>query len=83
MISGRELEIYMMERARDSWTEVPVADVSFTDLSPEAILEFKNLGRMAGRLSSEELELGPEDLLDKLNLIKNGVESCRSSAIPS
>ena len=45
MISGRELELYMMERAGDSWTEVPVADVSFTDLSPEAILEFKTLTR--------------------------------------
>ena len=43
------------------------------DLSPEAIMEFKNLGRMAGRLSKEELELGPEDLLDKLDLIKGGM----------
>ncbi len=73
MISGRELELYMMERAGDSWTEVPVPGVSVMDLSPEAIMEFKNLGRMAGRLSKEELELGPEDLLDKLDLIKGGM----------
>ena len=61
MISGRELELYMMERAGDSWTEVPVPGVSVMDLSPESIMEFKNLVRIAGRLSKEELDLGPED----------------------
>lgn len=68
-----ELETCMVEYAEDSWTEASVPGVSVRDLSPEAILGFKNLGRMAGRLSKEELELGPEALLDKLDLIKDGM----------
>ena len=72
MVSGRDLEVYMMETAGISWTDYPVSDVSISDLSPEAILGFKNMGRSAGRLTQDELNLNPEDLLDKLNLIKDG-----------
>ena len=64
MVSGRDLEVYMMETAGVSWTGHPVSDVSVSDLSPEAIHVFKNLGRSAGRLTQDELSLGPEDFLD-------------------
>lgn len=73
MISGRELELFMMERAGDSWTEVPVPDVSVSDLLPEAIGELKRLGKNAQRLSDEESKLDSVDFLDKMGFIKSGM----------
>lgn len=70
MISGRELELFMMERAGDSWTEVPVPNVSVSDLLPEAIGELKRLGKNAQRLSDEESKLDSADFLDKMGFIK-------------
>ncbi len=73
MMSGRELEIQMIEHAGHSWTDAPVPNVSVSHLSPEAIQEFKNLGRKVGRLSPEDSELDVVDLLEKLDLVKDGM----------
>ena len=73
MIMGCEPEMHTLAHAGFSWTDMPVANVSISDLSPEAVLEFKNLGRAVGRLSTEESELGTEALLDKLDLIRDGL----------
>lgn len=55
------------------WTDVPVAKLSIKDLSPDAITGFRVLARSAGRLSQEEFDLESEDLLDKLNLLRDGM----------
>lgn len=55
------------------WTDVPVAKLSIKDLSPDAIMGFRVLARSAGRLSQEEFDLESEDLLDKLNLLRDGM----------
>ncbi len=73
MMSGRELEIQMMEHAGHSWTDAPVPNVPVSQLSPEALQTFKNLGQKVGRLSAEETDLDPEGLLDKLDLLKDGM----------
>lgn len=73
MMSGRELEIQMIEHAGYSWTDAAVPNVSVSQLSPGAIQEFKDLGQKVGRLSAEETDLDPEDLLDKLELLKDGM----------
>lgn len=73
MVTGRDFELMIMERLGSSWTEAPVPNVSIKDLSLEAISQFKNMGLSCGRLTNEEAELGSEELLEKLDLIRDGM----------
>ncbi len=73
LISGRELEVYLLNRIGMPWTEEPVRDVSVKDLSPEAILAFKNMGVESGRLMPEDVYLDPTDLLEKLDMFRDGM----------
>lgn len=41
LVTGRELELYLLQRIGTSWTEEPINGISADDLSPEAILSFK------------------------------------------
>lgn len=73
LISGRELEVYLLNRMGTPWTEEPIRDVSIADLSPEAILAFKGMGIDSGRLAPEDSSLSPEELLDKLDMFRDGM----------
>lgn len=73
LISGRELEVYLLNRMGTPWTEEPIRDVSIADLSPEAILAFKGMGIDSGRLAPEYSSLSLEELLDKLDMFRDGM----------
>lgn len=73
LISGRELEMHLLNRIGTPWTEEPMNGVSVSDLVPEAILTFKNMGVDAGRLTPDDASLDSESLLDKLDLFRDGM----------
>lgn len=72
-MSPRGLEMSMTTGEGCSWTDAVVHNVPLSDLSPEAIWHFKNLGRNAGRLTAEEAESDCEGLLQTLGLIRDGM----------
>lgn len=73
LVTGRELELYLLQRIGTSWTEEPINGISADDLSPEAILSFKKRGISSKRLTSSEASLSTEGILDKLNLYRDGM----------
>lgn len=61
------------ERLDFSWTDVPVPELSVSDLVPEAIWGFKKMGLETGRLTQYESDMPAEELLGKLGLMVDGV----------
>ncbi len=80
IISGREMELRIMEDAGDSWTDTPMPGVKVSDLSPEAIMDFKMRGVRTGRMTPKEAALDAGSLLGKLNLLRDGIPT-RAAAL--
>lgn len=73
MVSGRELELHLIDHAGESWSDMPISGVGTQDLSPDAIQEFRSRGLKVGRLTEEEASMDAENLLDKMDLVRKGL----------
>ena len=72
VLSGNQLTRFIFDRTGLSWEAVPVDGVDSDDLWRESFSIFKSHALASHRMSQEELSCPDSQLLDKLELVKDG-----------
>lgn len=67
-LNGFELQNFLIERAGKTWDAVPVPGIGISDLSIEALNEFRKKAVRSGRMTESETEVSDELLLRNLKL---------------
>ncbi|MDD4689904.1 MAG: ATP-binding protein [Eubacteriales bacterium] len=71
LLTGSSLDTFMLRKQGVTWDGVPVPNVTAEDLKKEAIDDFINKAIKKKRLDSNLAEETTENLINKLNLLKN------------
>lgn len=71
-LTGSELESFMLQRRGLNWEASPMPDFKIDDIDDTAVEFFKKKAREKGRLDEEALSETKKNLMDKLQLIRDG-----------
>jgi ATP-dependent DNA helicase RecG len=70
-LSGNSLDEFMLRVQGKTWDGVPVPHVKFADFESDAFKVFRRKARSSARLTTEDLDITDEILLDNLMLTEN------------
>ena len=73
LLQGNNLTTFLMRKTGIKWDGVPVDTFKVEDLDKESFDIFRREARISKRLNAAELELSDGELLERLNLIENGM----------
>jgi len=71
-LSGSSLTHFLLDKMGMTWDDMTVDDVKVSDLSNTAFEIFRKNALKSERMSEADLAVSNEELLDKLNLLKDG-----------
>lgn len=71
-LKGRALDKFLLEKSGKHWDEIIIPKIKVEDLKQETFDFFRKRGVKNKRLSQDVLDESPKNLLENLNLIKNG-----------
>jgi len=72
-LTGQTLNYFISDKLGIKWDRAPVQTVSIKDFNSDAFLIFREKALSSKRMSKEDLEVSNEELLEKLELLENGV----------
>lgn len=72
LLQGIALTQFLLNKTGTKWDGIPVDDVSFQDLDKESFDIFRREAKKSGRITAQDLAMTDEELLDSLNLTKDG-----------
>lgn len=81
LISGAELDHFLLKRCGTTWDAVPMTHITSEDLSPSAIARFKSKVMQTARIGTEIQDLDNRSLLDKLHLLSPRGELTRAAVL--
>ena len=72
-LTGQTLNYFVSDKLGIKWDGAPVQTASVKDFNNDAFLIFREKALSSKRMSKEDLEVSNEELLEKLELLENGV----------
>ena len=72
LLQGASLTQFLLNKTGTKWDALPVDGVSFRDLDKESFDIFRREAKKSGRMTSQDLSMTDEELLDSLNLVVDG-----------
>lgn len=72
LLKGSALTEFLLSKTGYKWDAVPVDDVTVEDLDKESFDIFRREALRSGRMTSEDLNMSNEQLLDSLGLLDKG-----------
>jgi ATP-dependent DNA helicase RecG len=72
LLTGAALTQFLMRKTGSKWDAVVLDDATVEDLDKESFDIFKREAKRSGRMTDSDLQLSDEELLNHLNLLKDG-----------
>jgi len=72
-LTGQTLNYFVSDKLGIKWDGAPVQTVDVKDFNNDAFLIFREKALSSKRMSKEDLKVSNEELLEKLELLENGV----------
>ena len=72
LLTGAALTQFLMRKTGSKWDAVVLDDVTVRELDRESFEIFKREAKRSGRMTDSDLQLSDEELLNHLNLLKDG-----------
>ena len=70
LLSGRELDEFILLKHGKTWDSIPVPHVKFEDFESDSFKAFRRKAIASSRLTADDLEISDEELLSNLTLIE-------------
>jgi ATP-dependent DNA helicase RecG len=72
LLRGNALTNFLMAKTGLKWDAATISNIRIDDLDKESFDIFRREALRSGRMTSEDLDISNEELLDKLDLVVNG-----------